>query len=237
MTQHSGGGQAGHYLQSTEFGKTYLARNIVLGALLPWSPAWRWAASRVSPGLSVGCGHAAGDRCCSRHRPGDLLCRRGADHHAGAFFWKNAGFNSMRARPDWRKCRRWVCWPTPTESATHQDTQDEQRRNRRSRHPPDKPVRTTCPYCGSAAGSLCRDADGACEVHGDRDHPANFGRLCSKGAALGETLDLEGRLLYPQVDGVQTDWGHALDEVAGRFRRIIDEHGPDAVAFYVSASC
>ena len=101
--------------------------------------------------------------------------------------------------------------------------------------PPDKPVRTTCPYCGVGCGVVVsRDADGACEVHGDRDHPANFGRLCSKGAALGETLDLEGRLLYPQVDGVQTDWGSALDEVAGRFRRIMDEHGPDAVAFYVS---
>ena len=95
----------------------------------------------------------------------------------------------------------------------------------------DVPVRTTCPYCGVGCGVVVScDTDGAWEVHGDREHPANYGRLCSKGAALGETLDLDGRLLYPQVDGMQTDWEHALDEVAARFRRTIDEHGPDAVA-------
>ena len=69
---------------------------------------------------------------------------------------------------------------------------------------------------------------------GDRQHPANFGRLCSKGAALDQTLDSEGRLLYPIIDGERASWDAALDRVADGFRKIIAEHGPDAVAFYVS---
>ncbi|MGB5466720.1 MAG: nitrate reductase, partial [Sedimenticolaceae bacterium] len=96
-------------------------------------------------------------------------------------------------------------------------------------------VKTTCPYCGVGCGvSAIFGAEGGVEIHGDRDHPANYGRLCSKGAALAETLDLDGRLLHPVVDGDQVAWDVALDAVAGRFRRVIDEHGSDAVAFYVS---
>jgi assimilatory nitrate reductase catalytic subunit len=71
-------------------------------------------------------------------------------------------------------------------------------------------------------------------LRGDPDHPANQGRLCSKGAALGETLGLEDRLLYPQINGQRATWDAALDTVAHRFRQVIAEHGPDAVAFYVS---
>ncbi|MFO7593450.1 MAG: nitrate reductase, partial [Pseudomonadota bacterium] len=96
-------------------------------------------------------------------------------------------------------------------------------------------VKTTCPYCGVGCGIIASTApDGSVAIKGDPDHPANFGRLCSKGAALGETLDLEGRLLHPEVDGRVTDWDTALGTVASRFRTIIDKHGPDAVAFYVS---
>ena len=51
---------------------------------------------------------------------------------------------------------------------------------------------------------------------------------------MAETVDLAGRLLHPVVDGRQTDWSTALDVVSERFRRVIEEHGPDAVAFYVS---
>ena len=96
-------------------------------------------------------------------------------------------------------------------------------------------TRTTCPYCGVGCGVLA-SADEAMNVsvRGDPDHPANFGRLCSKGAALGETVGPDNRLLYPSVDGDITDWGRALDHVAGEFKRVIDSHGPDAVAFYVS---
>ncbi|MEL6679103.1 MAG: nitrate reductase, partial [Pseudomonadota bacterium] len=96
-------------------------------------------------------------------------------------------------------------------------------------------TRTTCPYCGVGCGVIATaDGTGGAAIAGDRDHPANFGRLCSKGSALGETLGLEGRLLYPQVGGIQQSWDTALDLVAGRFQRTIAEHGPDSVAFYVS---
>ncbi|TXT18354.1 MAG: nitrate reductase catalytic subunit, partial [bacterium] len=96
------------------------------------------------------------------------------------------------------------------------------------------PVRTTCPYCGVGCGVLVsREGDGFA-VRGDPDHPANLGRLCSKGAALGETLSLEDRLLHPEINGERAGWDEALDTVAGRFRQVIAEHGPDAVAFYVS---
>ncbi len=71
-------------------------------------------------------------------------------------------------------------------------------------------------------------------VRGDPAHPANLGRLCSKGAALGETLSLDDRLLYPEIEGRRVAWDVAIDSVAQRFRQVIAEHGPDAVAFYVS---
>src|SRR5262245_46698873 len=96
-------------------------------------------------------------------------------------------------------------------------------------------VRTTCPYCGVGCGVLARAAaDGSVSVRGDPDHPANFGRLCSKGAALGETVDLEGRLLVPQIGDRRVGWDAALDLVADEFATAIAEHGPDSVAFYVS---
>src|SRR5690606_1671764 len=68
----------------------------------------------------------------------------------------------------------------------------------------------------------------------DPAHPSNHGRLCSKGAALADTLGAGGRLLYPQVGGRRVDWDTALDTVAARFADTIRRHGPDAVAFYVS---
>jgi assimilatory nitrate reductase catalytic subunit len=96
-------------------------------------------------------------------------------------------------------------------------------------------VRTTCPYCGTGCGLLVRpDGAGGWEVKGDPEHPANRGRLCSKGAALADTLGLETRLLHPMVDGRRVEWRHALAEVAGRIRSVIDLHGPDAFAFYLS---
>lgn len=96
-------------------------------------------------------------------------------------------------------------------------------------------VRTTCPYCGVGCGVLARPtADGHVEIKGDTQHPANFGRLCSKGSALGETIDLEGRLLQPEINGQVVSWEVALGQVAERFNAVIAEHGPDAVAFYVS---
>ncbi len=96
-------------------------------------------------------------------------------------------------------------------------------------------VRTTCPYCGVGCGVLAEvRPDGSVAVRGDPEHPANFGRLCSKGSALGETVDLGGRLLHPRIGGRRAGWDKALDLVATTFTRVIAEHGPDAVAFYVS---
>ncbi|MEX5577590.1 molybdopterin-dependent oxidoreductase [Pseudophaeobacter sp. A-200-2] len=96
-------------------------------------------------------------------------------------------------------------------------------------------IRSTCPYCGVGCGVLLsEDKNGALSVRGDPDHPANFGRLCSKGSALGETLGLEHRLLAPKIDGQDSDWDTALDLVADRFSQTIRDHGPDSVAFYVS---
>lgn len=96
-------------------------------------------------------------------------------------------------------------------------------------------TRTTCPYCGVGCGVIATVNDsGAIAIRGDADHPANFGRLCSKGSALAETLDLDGRLLHPEIGGKQVGWDEALDLVAARFAQTIAEHGPDSVAFYVS---
>jgi assimilatory nitrate reductase catalytic subunit len=110
--------------------------------------------------------------------------------------------------------------------------------NAPSQHPP--AVRTTCPYCGVGCGVLAKpDGRGGAAIAGDPDHPANFGRLCSKGTALGETLGVETRLLHPlrrQGDGTlaRVPWGVALDAVADGFTEIVRRHGPDAVAFYLS---
>ena len=96
-------------------------------------------------------------------------------------------------------------------------------------------VRTTCPYCGVGCGLVAAPAaNGTYEARGDPAHPANLGRICSKGAALGETLGLDGRLLHPEVRGARATWDQAVDAVANGFARTIAAHGPDAVAFYVS---
>src|SRR6202453_1398143 len=96
-------------------------------------------------------------------------------------------------------------------------------------------VSTTCPYCGVGCGVRAEiAADGTVSVRGDTAHPANFGRLCSKGSALSETIDLEGRLLHPQIGERRASWNDALELVASTFSRTVAEHGPDSVAFYVS---
>src|SRR4030088_1714 len=101
-------------------------------------------------------------------------------------------------------------------------------------------TRTTCPYCGVGCGVLATpDQSGGAAISGDPEHPANSGGLCSKGSALGETLGLEDRLLYPMIrcdKGTleRVAWSDALDHVAHRFQHIIARDGPGAVAFYLS---
>ena len=96
-------------------------------------------------------------------------------------------------------------------------------------------VRTTCPYCGVGCGVSAAAGQGrSLSVTGDAGHPANFGRLCSKGMALGSTVGLEGRLLEPMVGGRAVGWAEATAQVARRLGETVARHGPDSVAFYVS---
>ena len=98
-------------------------------------------------------------------------------------------------------------------------------------------IKTTCAYCGVGCGVEATVTDSynhQVTIKGDPDHPANFGKLCSKGATLGDTVSLENRLLHPEIHGAATDWDTALAHVAQGFTDTIKQHGADSVAFYVS---
>ncbi len=100
-------------------------------------------------------------------------------------------------------------------------------------------VNTTCPYCGVGCGVQATPLpDGSIKIAGDSGHAANRGKLCVKGTALGETVGMDGRLLHPAIreGGVlrEASWDEALERVASGFQSIVAEHGPDAVALYVS---
>jgi assimilatory nitrate reductase catalytic subunit len=106
-------------------------------------------------------------------------------------------------------------------------------------------TRSTCPYCGVGCGVVI-ESDGATitGVRGDPAHPANFGRLCSKGSTLHlsatQAVTMQTRLLQPQhrasrgVAPQAIGWDEALDLAADRFSSTIHAHGPDAVGFYLS---
>ena len=96
-------------------------------------------------------------------------------------------------------------------------------------------VLTTCPYCGVGCGVRAKVADEQIiAVSGDPQHPANLGKLCVKGAALAQTMGTHGRLLQPRIEGREVGWDDAVDEVASRLTRIRQQHGPSAIAFYLS---
>ncbi len=97
-------------------------------------------------------------------------------------------------------------------------------------------VKTTCAYCGVGCGVLATidDSTGKVTVEGDPTHPANFGKLCSKGKALGDTLDRDRRLAHPMIHGEQVDWETATNFVAQSLQQTIDEYGADSVMLYVS---
>lgn len=102
-----------------------------------------------------------------------------------------------------------------------------------------KETKSTCPYCGVGCGVVI-ESDGAqiTGVRGDPDHPANFGRLCTKGQNLHLTatapITLHARLRTPRLHGQEVSWDQALDTAADNFARIAQEHGPDALGFYIS---
>lgn len=96
-------------------------------------------------------------------------------------------------------------------------------------------VKTTCPYCGVGCGVDAKVDNGKLiAVSGSKQHPANAGRLCVKGSALHETVSHEGRMLYPSIAGQRVDWDEATHYIADQLSRIIQQHGPDSVAMYVS---
>ncbi|MFD9129649.1 molybdopterin-dependent oxidoreductase, partial [Kitasatospora sp. NPDC059571] len=107
-------------------------------------------------------------------------------------------------------------------------------------------VRTVCSYCGVGCGivlDVARDPSGrrrAVKAAGDADHPANAGRLCTKGATHADLMAAPGRLSKALVrtereaGPTEVDVDAAVAAVARRLRAILDEHGPDALAFYVS---
>nr|WP_251983333.1 molybdopterin-dependent oxidoreductase [Streptomyces rapamycinicus] len=109
-----------------------------------------------------------------------------------------------------------------------------------------KAVRTVCSYCGVGCGLVLdvgRGPDGrrtVLKASGDKEHPANFGRLCAKGATTADMLAAPGRLTtalrrpHRAEEPVPTSRDAAIAETARRLRAIVDEHGPDAVALYVS---
>ena len=106
-------------------------------------------------------------------------------------------------------------------------------------------TKSTCPYCGVGCGVIIEsEGDQITGVRGDPLHPANFGRLCSKGANLHLTataaVTLQTRLLHPMQRASRDaapqriSWDAALDSIAKKFTQVIADHGPDAVGFYIS---
>jgi anaerobic selenocysteine-containing dehydrogenase len=105
----------------------------------------------------------------------------------------------------------------------------------------DSTVKTICPYCGVGCGLnvIVRD-DTIVQVKGDADHPANFGSLCTKGATIDQIVRSPNRLtqaLWRQKrsDGFSPiSLDGALARIAGKFKSVIQEHGRNSVAFYIS---
>ncbi|SEF24093.1 nitrate reductase [Variovorax sp. NFACC27] len=106
-------------------------------------------------------------------------------------------------------------------------------------------TRSTCPYCGVGCGVIIESTgDEITGVRGDPEHPANFGRLCTKGSTLhltaSATVTRQTRLLQPMQRLARGEapaavaWDTALDNAAGKFAQVIRDHGPDSVGFYVS---
>ncbi len=102
-------------------------------------------------------------------------------------------------------------------------------------------VHSVCPYCGVGCGIVMQVQNNkVVKVVGDKDHPTNFGRLCTKGTTCGQAIAESGRMENAYLrenrehDPVRIAMDTAIDETAGRLRHILDRDGPDALAFYVS---
>jgi assimilatory nitrate reductase catalytic subunit len=96
-------------------------------------------------------------------------------------------------------------------------------------------TKSTCPYCGVGCGVIIEsDGGNITGVRGDPAHPANFGKLCSKGGTLPLTLSPSTRATAPMLRNERVTWEHAIDTAAEKFADTIRTHGPDSVAFYIS---
>ena len=102
-------------------------------------------------------------------------------------------------------------------------------------------VDTVCPYCGVGCGmTLHVEREQVVKITGNREHPSNFGRLCTKGSSAHLALRQSGRLEHAYVrdrrgqDLAPRPMADTLRDTARRLRAIIDAHGPDAVSLYVS---
>ena len=96
-------------------------------------------------------------------------------------------------------------------------------------------TRSTCPYCGVGCGVEITPLEtGKFDIQGDKNHPSNFGRLCTKGRLLSETLSDDTRLGYPSVNGAKTSWTKSTAYVGSKLRQTIEQYGPESVAFYAS---
>ena len=105
-------------------------------------------------------------------------------------------------------------------------------------------TKSTCCYCGTGCGVIIEgDGEKITDVRGDPVHPANFGKLCTKGSTLAHTVSpsaLSGRARYPEVrmsrdqPRTRSDWDTTLDHLVDRFAETIRVYGPDSVGFYVS---
>jgi sulfite reductase (NADPH) flavoprotein alpha-component len=102
-------------------------------------------------------------------------------------------------------------------------------------------VKTVCPYCGVGCGMVLQVENGqVVRVSGDKEHPANFGRLCTKGSSAHVALRKSGRLENAfhrrdrDSDPIPLPVEEAIANTARRLRGILDKHGQDALSFYVS---
>ena len=104
-----------------------------------------------------------------------------------------------------------------------------------------KETKSTCCYCGVGCGIIIQsENDQIIDVKGDLNHPANFGRLCTKGSTLHLTAKLDNRALYPEMRSnrheprQRVSWDESLDFITEKFASTIEQHGVDSVAFYIS---
>ena len=106
-------------------------------------------------------------------------------------------------------------------------------------------TKSTCCYCGVGCGVVIESEiknglERIIAVKGDLNHPANFGRLCTKGSTLHLSVKPDNRALYPEMrltreaTRKRVSWDISLDYLTEKFAQTIEKHGPDSVAFYIS---